>query len=91
MYEERTNVDEEGMRHFKERHIDRIKKQVIEEKLQEQKDWYSVPSSTYIYVCVCVSKNVMKTLKKKPAYMKFEPKVLQDAGLAREFRAQGLL
>lgn len=44
MYEERTNVDEEGMRHFKERHIDRIKKQVIEEKLQEQKDWYSVPS-----------------------------------------------
>ena len=63
MYEERTNVDEEGMRHFKERHIDRIKKQVIEEKLQEQKDWYSVPSSTYIYVCDCVSKNVMETLK----------------------------
>lgn len=37
-----------------------------------------------ISTCVCVSKNVMETLKKKPAYMKFEPKVLQDAGLARD-------
>lgn len=38
LYEERSKVDEEGSRQYKEMQIERIKKQVIEEKLKEKRD-----------------------------------------------------
>lgn len=38
LYEERSKIDEEASRQYKEMQIERIKKQVIEEKLKEKRD-----------------------------------------------------
>lgn len=37
LYEERSKIDEEASRQYKEMQIERIKKQVIEEKLKEKR------------------------------------------------------
>lgn len=80
LYEERSKVDEEGSRQYKEMQIERIKKQVIEEKLKEKRDWYNCCSSACSSIVVSCARIWMnKICECNRVLMMLEPS--EDAAL----------